>query len=174
MVLALFHTENPSSSSTTAGDKCNPSYFYFCLRSHGEKSLFSSSIVVRGKSEKRKELLETAKSRKRESDKESWHSSEIVHWICIITLYRPSLIIYFMFKDNSHKLHLPSFLWWIRTFSSAEIRLRATAFILPSKLISHFLRGGKRHQNISGIWGILTRNSMVIYYMASFLNVGNF
>ena len=31
----FFHTENPSSSTT--GDKCNPSYFYFCLRSHGEK-----------------------------------------------------------------------------------------------------------------------------------------
>ena len=60
----FFHTENPSSSTT--GDKCNPSYFYFCLRSHGEKK---SSIVVRGKSEKRKELLETAKSRKRDSDK---------------------------------------------------------------------------------------------------------
>jgi len=60
----FFHTENPSSSTT--GDKAIH-HIFTSAWDHMEKK--KSSIVVRGKSEKRKELLETAKTRKREADK---------------------------------------------------------------------------------------------------------
>ena len=41
---SVFHidSQNNAAAGYQVGDKCNPSYFYFCLRSHGEKKVVHS------------------------------------------------------------------------------------------------------------------------------------